>query len=79
MAWRKRFWTPGSTGAESGRADGEGERGAGEESRQDETSSAIAMASYQAPQDLSPKLPEDFTAIDVTAFMNRVYALASQI
>ncbi|MBI3043489.1 MAG: hypothetical protein HYY78_11780 [Betaproteobacteria bacterium] len=41
--------------------------------------SAIAMSCYQTPQELSPKLPEDFTAVDVTAFMNRVYALASQI
>jgi len=41
--------------------------------------SLIAMSCYQTPQELSPQLPEDFTAVDVPAFMNRVYALASQI
>ena len=41
--------------------------------------SLIATSCYQTPQELSPQLPEDFTAIDVPAFMNRVYALASQI
>lgn len=41
--------------------------------------SVIAQSSYQRPQELSPALPEDFTAVDVQAFMDRVYALASQI
>lgn len=34
---------------------------------------------YQSPHELSPQLPDDFTAIDVDAFVNRVYALATQI
>ena len=38
----------------------------------------VAMTSYQAPHELSPKLPEDFAVVDA-AFMDRVYALASQI
>lgn len=38
----------------------------------------IALSSFQRPQELSPALPEDTAAVD-TAFMNRVYALASQI
>lgn len=41
--------------------------------------SVVAMTSYQRPQELSPNLPDDFTAVDVQAFMSRVYALASQI
>ncbi|MGH8678874.1 MAG: hypothetical protein ACREUQ_11035 [Burkholderiales bacterium] len=41
--------------------------------------SAVAMSCYQTPQELSPNLPEDFTAVDVPAFLSRVYALASQI
>jgi hypothetical protein len=41
--------------------------------------SVVALTSYQTAQELSPNLPEDFTAVDVQAFMNRVYALASQI
>jgi hypothetical protein len=41
--------------------------------------SVVALTSYQTEQELSPNLPEDFTAVDVQAFMNRVYALASQI
>ena len=39
----------------------------------------VALSCYQTPQELSPALPDDFTAFDVQAFMNRVYALASQI
>jgi hypothetical protein len=41
--------------------------------------SLIAMSCHQTSQELSPQLPEDFSAVDVPAFMNRVYALASQI
>jgi hypothetical protein len=41
--------------------------------------SIVALTSYQTAQELSPNLPEDFTAVDVQAFMSRVYALASQI
>ena len=41
--------------------------------------SLIARSCYQTPQELSPQLPEDFSTVDMTAFMNRVYALASQI
>jgi hypothetical protein len=41
--------------------------------------SVVALTCYQTPQELSPELPENFTAVDVQAFMSRVYALASQI
>jgi hypothetical protein len=39
----------------------------------------VALTCYQKPEELSPQLPEDFSNVDVTAFMGRVYALASQI
>ncbi|MBI2297211.1 MAG: hypothetical protein HYU76_14520 [Betaproteobacteria bacterium] len=39
----------------------------------------IAMSCYQTEQELSPDLPEDFSNIDVAAFLDRVYALASQV
>lgn len=39
----------------------------------------IAMSCYQTEQELSPELPEDFSNIDVAAFLDRVYALASQV
>lgn len=38
----------------------------------------IAMSCYQTPQELSPQLPDDHADVQ-PAFMNRVYALASQI
>ena len=38
----------------------------------------IAPPCYQTPQELSPQLPEDYAAVE-PAFINRVYALASQI
>lgn len=38
----------------------------------------VAHSWYQTPQELSPDLPHDGAAIE-PAFMNRVYALASQI
>ena len=41
--------------------------------------SLVALSCYQTPQELSPKLPEDDSAAVEAAFMNRVYALASQI
>lgn len=40
--------------------------------------SVIALSCYQTPQQLSPQLPEDFAALE-PAFIERVYALASQI
>jgi hypothetical protein len=42
----------------------------------------VAMAMtfcYQRPQELSPPLPDNLASIDVDAFVERVYALASQI
>jgi hypothetical protein len=41
--------------------------------------SVVALSCYQTAQELSPALPEDFAAVDLDAFMTRVYALASQI
>jgi len=38
----------------------------------------IAMSCYQTPEELSPQLPEDYAVVE-PAFINRVYALASQI
>ena len=40
--------------------------------------SLVALSCYQTPQELSPALPEDSAMIE-PAFMDRVYALASQI
>ena len=39
----------------------------------------VALTSYQTPQELSPQLPDEFENIDMTAFMSRLRALASQI
>jgi hypothetical protein len=39
----------------------------------------VAMSCFQTEQELSPKLPEDMSTIDAGAFLDRVYALASQI
>lgn len=39
----------------------------------------MAMSCYQTTQELSPQLPENFSDVDVKAFLDRVYALASQI
>jgi len=39
----------------------------------------VALSCYQTEQEHSPQLPEDFSNIDVAAFLDRVYALASQI
>jgi hypothetical protein len=43
------------------------------------TTGAVAMSSDHNSNDLSPELPEDFTGVDIGAFYDRVYALASQI
>lgn len=39
----------------------------------------LATFCYQQPHELSPQLPDDFTAIDIDAFVSRVQALATQI
>ena len=39
----------------------------------------LAMSCYQTEQELSPQLPEDFSNVDAEAFLNRVYALATQV
>jgi hypothetical protein len=39
----------------------------------------LAMSLYQTNQELSPELPEDFSKIDADAFLDRVYALATQV
>ena len=39
----------------------------------------LAMSCYQTEQELSPQLPEDFSKTDAEAFLNRVYALATQV
>ena len=39
----------------------------------------IAMSCYQTARELSPPLPEDFSNTDVEAFLDRVYALATQV
>ena len=39
---------------------------------------AIALSCYQNPQELSPELPDEFATVQ-PEFLNRVYALASQI
>ena len=41
---------------------------------------AIAASfSYQRPHEVSSQLPDDLESIDLDAFMERAYALASQI
>ena len=39
----------------------------------------IAMSCYQTAEELSPQLPEDFSNTDAEAFLQRVYALATQV
>ena len=39
----------------------------------------FAMSCYQNAQELSPELPEDLAKIDADEFLNRVYALATQV
>lgn len=41
--------------------------------------SMIATSRYQTAEELSPQLPEDFSTIDAAAFLDRVYALATQV
>ena len=40
--------------------------------------SVIALSCFQRPEELSPQLPGDFAALE-PVFIERVYALASQI
>jgi hypothetical protein len=40
---------------------------------------ALAASCYQTTEELSPQLPEDFSNIDAQAFLDRVYALATQV
>jgi hypothetical protein len=43
-------------------------------------SPAVLYALFTPPQAaLSPDLPDDMSAIDIESFMNRIYALASQV
>ena len=42
-------------------------------------SDAVAPSCFRAPRQPGLQLPEDFGAVDVYAFMERVRALASQI
>ena len=39
----------------------------------------LAMSCYQTARELSPQLPESFSNIDAEAFLDRVYALATQV
>jgi len=39
----------------------------------------MAMSCYQTEQEFSPQLPEDFASVDVKTFLDRVYALATQV
>jgi hypothetical protein len=39
----------------------------------------LAMSRHQTSQELSPELPEDFSKVDADAFLDRVYALATQV
>ncbi len=39
----------------------------------------LAMSCYQTAKELSPQLPENFSNIDAEAFLDRVYALATQV
>jgi hypothetical protein len=39
----------------------------------------IDLARYRAPQEPSPRLPDDCGSIDLRAFVERVRALATQI
>lgn len=40
---------------------------------------AIAMSCYQTPNELSPQLPDESSTIDTEAFLDRIYALATQV
>jgi hypothetical protein len=39
----------------------------------------LALSCFQNRQELSPALPEDFSKIDADGFLDRVYALATQV
>jgi len=39
----------------------------------------MAMSCYQTEQEFRPQLPEDFAGVDVKGFLDRVYALATQV
>ena len=39
----------------------------------------LAMSCYQTARELSPQLPESFSSTDAEAFLDRVYALATQV
>jgi len=39
----------------------------------------LAMSCHQTTEELSPQLPENFSNIDAEAFLDRVYALATQV
>jgi len=39
----------------------------------------FAMSCYQNNRELSPELPEDLSKLDADGFLNRVYALATQV
>lgn len=41
--------------------------------------SLVALSCFQSDQELSPQLPEDLSTVDAGAFLDRVYALASQV
>jgi hypothetical protein len=38
-----------------------------------------AIFCYRQPSQMSPHLPDDLAAIDIDAFVDRIYGLASQI
>ena len=40
---------------------------------------AVALSCYQTPHELSPQLPDESSTIDTEAFLDRVYALATQV
>ena len=40
---------------------------------------ALAISCFQTTAELTPQLPEDFSNIDVEAFLDRIYALATQV
>jgi hypothetical protein len=41
--------------------------------------SVVALSCFKTPQELSPQLPDDFEGIDMSALIERLQALASQI
>lgn len=52
----------------------------GDDGMNGKRTSAVLSAIHLPPQQsLSPDLPDDLSAVDVDALMNRIYALASQV